>query len=74
MLRLCLFPTGCFAIVMSFRLRGVGLQKQADGAGFNSLLPCNVAELVLPLAIAIHLFSSLLKEGQSSPTASDGRT
>lgn len=60
-------PLAAFAAIMSFRLRRVSLQKQADGAGFTSWLPSNVAELVLPLAIAIHLFPSPWKDWQSSP-------
>lgn len=74
MLRLCLFPTGCFGDMMSCRLRRVSLQEKADDAGYTSLLPSSVAELVLPLAMAVHLFSSLSKIGQPSPAASDGGT
>lgn len=67
-------PLAAFAAVMSFRLRGVSLQKQADGAGFTSWLPSNVAELVLPLAIAIHLFPSPPNNGQSGPAGPDADT
>lgn len=41
----CAFPTGFSAVMVSFRLRGISLQKQADSVGCIILLPCDVAEL-----------------------------
>lgn len=74
MLHLCLFSTGCFGVMMSCKLRRVSLQEQAEGAGSTSLFPSSAVELVLPLAMAIHLFSSLSKKGQPSPAVSGGGT
>lgn len=53
---------GCSVVTVSFRLRGISLQKQTDSVGCIILLPCNVAELFFPLVIAVHCLLFLIKE------------
>lgn len=65
----CAFPTGFSAVMVSFRLRGISLQKEADSVGCIILLPCDVAELFFPLVIAIHCLLFIVTEGAGLPNS-----